>query len=128
MAVPVKFRDELSLGAIVTRGGDGCLTIYKIGDWEVLVEKLQKLPQSRHEVRNYTRLLLSGAVEAKVDKQGRINLPKYLIDFANLSKKVVFVGVNDKLEIWDEMKWNDYKSEVENQSVDMLEQLGDYGL
>lgn len=128
VAVPAKFREVLQDGAILTRGNDGCLTIYRMNEWEELMEKISKLPQSKQEVRSYVRFLLSGAVDVKTDKQGRINLPNYLLDFAGMSKKVVFVGVYDRLELWDEEKWMEYRGQIETQSEDFLEQLDKYGL
>lgn len=128
VALPAKFREELKDGSIITRGSDGCLTIFKIDEWEDLVDKLSALPQSKSEVRNYTRLVLSGAAEIKLDRQGRLNLPNYLTEFAKIGKKVVFVGVNNRLELWDETGWREYKEQIESQSGEMLEQLGEYGL
>jgi len=128
VAMPAKYREQVEKGAILTRGNDGSLTIYALNEWEKLVEKIMQLPQSKSEVRNYARLVLAGAVEIKLDKQGRINIPKYLTEFASLDKKVVFVGLYDKVEIWDEQRWVQYRQEVENQSVDVLEQLSEFGL
>lgn len=126
--MPAKYRDQIEQGAILTRGNDGSLTIYTLNEWEKLVEKLLKLPQSKSDVRNYARLVLAGAVEIRLDKQGRINIPKYLTDFAQLGKKVVFVGLYDKVEIWDEQKWIEYRREMESQSNEVLDQLGEFGL
>lgn len=128
VALPAKFREVLIDGAMLTRGNDGCLTVYRLNEWEELMEKIAKLPQSKTEVRNYVRFLLSGAVEIKIDKQGRINLPAYLTEFAGINKKVVFVGVYDRLELWDETKWMSYRNQIEVQSEDVLEQLEKYGL
>ncbi len=128
VAVPAKFRSILSEGGILTRGNDGCLTIYRLNEWEELMAKVSKLPQSKAEVRSYVRFLLSGAVDVKTDKQGRINIPSYLKDFAGVTKKVVFVGVYDKLEVWDEAKWEEYRGLIEDQSEDVLEHLEEYGL
>ncbi len=128
VAVPAKFRDALSNGAILTRGNDGCLTVYRMNEWEELMAKIAKLPQSKLEVRSYVRFLLSGAVDVRTDKQGRINLPNYLKEFAKINKKVVFVGIYDRLELWDEDKWENYRSQLENQSEEVLEQLEEYGL
>lgn len=128
VAVPAKFREWLENGAVLTRGTDGCLAFYRMNEWDKLVEKISSLPQSKVEVRNYARLILSGAADVKLDKQGRVNLPKFLVDFANISKKVVFVGVNNRLELWDKEKWDDYRVQIEMQSADLLEQLGEFGI
>jgi len=128
VAMPAKFREQVDKGAILTRGSDGSLTIYTVNEWDKLVDKLMKLPQSKTDVRNYARLVLAGAVEIKLDKQGRINIPKYLMEFAQISKKAVFVGLYDKVEIWDEERWVEYRKGIENQSADVLEQLSEFGI
>ena len=128
VAVPAKFREVLEDGAILTRGNDGCLVIYRMNEWEILMEKIAKLPQSKLEARSYVRFITSGAIDIKLDKQGRINIPTYLMDFASLTKKVVFVGIYDKMEIWDQKKWDDYRLLIEGSSEEVLEGLESYGL
>lgn len=128
VAVPVKFRSLLQSGGILTRGNDGCLAVYRMNEWEIMMEKLAKLPQSKPDVRSYLRFLLSGAVDFSMDKQGRINIPNFLKDFAGISRKVVFVGMYDKMEIWEQSKWEEYRGQIEDQSANYLEQLEDYGL
>jgi MraZ protein len=128
VAVPAKFRELLNKGAVLTRGNDGCLTIYRLNDWEILMDKIAKLPQTKTEVRNYLRFLLSGAVEVKLDSQGRVNLPTFLAQFAGIKKKVVFVGMYNKLELWDGEKWESYREQIEDQGSMVLEELEEYGL
>jgi len=42
------------------------------------------------------------------DKQGRILLPQYLKDFADIKKDVVVVGVSNRIEIWSNDKWKSF--------------------
>ena len=128
VAVPAKFRSVLEEGAILTRGNDGSLVIYRMNEWEILMEKVARLPQSKPEARNYVRFVTSGAIDVKLDKQGRINVPAFLIEFAGLDKKVVFVGIYDKMEIWDQKKWDEYRKQIEVNSEEVLEGLDGYGL
>lgn len=128
MAVPAKFRAKLSKGAVVTRGLDACLFLYPKKDWEELAKKLSNLPISQKDARAFARLMLAGAMEVKIDKQGRINLPKYLRDYAQLKKDAIVAGLYNRLEIWNEKKWNEYKSSAEKDSSDIAEKLGDLGV
>lgn len=128
VAIPVKFRNLLQNGGMLTRGNDGCLVVYRMNEWEIMMEKLAKLPQSKPDVRGYMRFLLSGATDFTMDKQGRINLPGFLKEFAGINRKVVFVGVYDKLEVWEKDKWEEYRSQIEDQTGEYLEQLEEYGL
>jgi len=128
LAVPVKFRSDLSKGAVVTRGLDNCLFLYPQKDWEVLAEKLSKLPISKSNTRAFARLMLAGAMDCEVDKQGRIILPDYLRKYASLKKKVIVAGLYNRLEIWDEEVWNKYKAGKEKDSSDIAEALGELGV
>ena len=78
IAMPVKFRNKLTGGAIVTRGLDRCLFVFSGKEWEVLAQKLIALPLAQTNSRAFVRLMLAGAVDAELDKQGRILIPDYL--------------------------------------------------
>lgn len=128
MAVPAKFRSKLQNGAVVTKGLDNCLVIYPKAEWEALAEKLSSLPISQANTRAFSRLMLAGAMDIELDKQGRMIIPEYLRTFADLEKKVVVAGLYNRLEIWDESKWEDYRSETEDASAEIAEQLGELGV
>ncbi|MFZ6035899.1 MAG: division/cell wall cluster transcriptional repressor MraZ [Patescibacteria group bacterium] len=128
LAVPVKFRRELAKGAVVTRGLDNCLFLYTATEWKVLADKLAKLPISKANTRAFARLMLAGAMDVEIDGQGRIVVPDYLRTYAGMKKKVVIAGLYNRLEIWDETKWDQYKAGTEKQSGDIAEALGELGV
>lgn len=128
LAVPVKFRADFKVGAVVTRGLDNCLFLFTKKSWNELAEKLSKLPISQSKSRAFARLMLAGAMDVKLDTQGRIILPEYLRAFSKLNKKVIVAGVFNRLEIWDENLWNTYKLDVENKSIEIANELGDLGI
>ena len=128
LAVPVKFRNDLKKGAVVTKGLDGCLFLYTASEWKILAEKLSKLPISQSGTRAFARLMLAGAMDARVDKQGRIVVPDYLRKYAGMKKKVIISGLYNRLEIWDENSWEKYKRKTEKESEDIAEKLGELGV
>jgi len=128
LAVPSKFRVELKNKVVVTRGLDKCLFVYPMRAWEELASKLGTLPVGESGTRSFTRLMLAGAVDVDVDKQGRILIPDYLKVYAGLAKNVVIAGLYNRLEIWDEKKWNAYKKGAEKNSDEIAEQLGKLGV
>jgi MraZ protein len=128
LAIPVKFREELKGGAVVTKGLDGCLFLYSIGEWKTLAEKLSHLPISQSNTRAFARLMLAGAMDVSLDKQGRIMVPDYLRKYVNLTKKVIINGLYNRLEIWDEDTWEEYKKKTEADSGEIAEQLGEIGI
>jgi MraZ protein len=125
LAIPVKFRKDLGKIAIVTRGLEECLFLYPQSEWKKLVDKLKKLPLSQSDARGFVRLMLSGAMEINIDNLGRILIPDYLKDYAKLKKKVVLTGVLNRIEIWDEEKWKEYKAKTEKEIGSIAERLKD---
>lgn len=128
LAVPSKFRNELKSKVVVTRGLDKCLFLYPIKTWEDISEKLGNMPVGESTTRSFVRLMLAGATDCEIDKQGRILIPDYLKEYASLSKNVVIAGLYNRLEIWDEKKWNDYKKAAEKNTDEIAEQLGKLGV
>ena len=125
LAVPVKFRKDLSKGAVVTKGLDNCLFLYTKDEWQKLADKLAKLPISKANTRAFARLMLAGAMDVDVDRQGRMLIPDYLRKYALMKKKVIIAGLANRLEIWDETKWDRYKQGTESKSGDIAEALGE---
>ena len=123
--IPVKFRTELLKGAVVTRGLDNCLFVYTRKEWASLADKLSKLPISKANTRAFSRLMLAGAMELEIDKQGRVVVPEYLRQYAGLKKMVVVAGLANRLELWDKDVWERYRSGTEKQSGDIAEALGE---
>ena len=126
--LPAKFRRDIRQGVVVTRGLDRCLFVYTRDEWELLAEKLAKLPLSHKKSRAFARLMLAGAWDAELDSQGRIMLPEYLRNYAHLNKHVTVAGLYNRLEIWDEEKWAFYKSGTEKSSAQIAEAMKELGV
>ncbi len=119
--VPAKFRDDLGEKFIVTKGLDNCLFVYSKEEWQNLETKLKGLPFTDKDVRAFARFFFAGATECEVDKQGRINIPQNLRDYAELTKEVYAIGVSSRVELWDKSKWETYSGD-ENISGDEIAQ------
>lgn len=104
--IPSKIRNEMGSNMVITRGLDGCLFGYNEMEWNKIMEKLSTLPFTKSDARNFTRFLTSGAQTVEFDKQGRINIPNYLMNYAEISRDVVIVGVINRIEIWEKDKWD----------------------
>lgn len=128
IAIPIKFRLALKKGAVVTRGLDHCLFVYTAAEWNKLAEKLVNLPISQADSRAFARLMLAGAMEIEVDKQGRAMVPDYLRQFAHLQKNVIVAGLYNRLEIWDADMWQQYKKQTEAESNTIAERMGQLGV
>ena len=128
LAVPVKFRQKLNAGAVVTRGLDSCLFLFSAEEWKKMADKLMNLPISQAKTRAFARLMLAGAFEVDFDSQGRINLPDYLMQYAGLKKKAVVAGLYNRIEIWDDKTWEAYSARTERESDKIAESLGELGV
>jgi len=128
LAVPAKLRKEIGRGAVLTRGLDNSLALYPAKEWQKMVEKLNQLPTGKLDARGFNRIILAGAVPVEIDSLGRILIPDYLKDYAGLKKNVVIAGIYNRLEIWDEEKWEAYKKRMEAEVGDMAERLGELGV
>lgn len=123
--IPAKFRDELNGTFILTRGLDGCLTIYSTEKWEKIFEEINKLPETKKATRQYIRILTANACECTLDNQGRILIPANLSGSVNITKECVVVGANSHVEIWDKATWNAYMDDASENFEDIAESLSD---
>ena len=128
LAIPTKFRQHLLKGAVITRGLDNCLFVYTQPEWEKLASKLANLPIAQAKSRAFARLMLAGAMDVEMDKQGRVVVPEYLRQYAVIQKKVVVTGLYNRLEIWDEDQWKKYKAETEKNGSEIAETLHNLGV
>ncbi len=128
LALPVKFRAELGTTVIITKGVENCLVLYTQKEWEVMSAKLANLPVSQGEARNFTRHILSSAMEVELDKLGRILVPDYLKEYAGFTKNVVIAGLSTRLEIWDEAAWKKYSESAEKGVEEIVSKLGPLGI
>lgn len=128
LAIPSKFRKALGKKAVITRGLDNCLIIYPLTEWSKMAKKLESLPSSQTDARSFARIMLSGAVDVELDKLGRILIPDYLKSYAALKKNVAILGLSNRIEIWDERKWQEYKKKTEMAAGDIAERLKELGV
>lgn len=126
--MPAKFRADLGDTFILTRGMDGCLFGYPMAKWQEIEQKLDNLPLNKKDARAFVRFFYSAATENEVDKQGRINIATPLFKFAKLQKNCVIVGVSDRIEIWDEARWEEVNQEAEENFDSISENLMDFNL
>ena len=124
LIIPSKFREILGEDFVITKGLDGCLFLYPSNEWKIFEEKLR----TNKNARTFTRFFLGSAVDGGLDKQGRALISSALRTFAGLEKDVVLVGVLDRVEIWDQARWNENNAAVEADMDEIAGQMEDLGL
>ncbi|GEN44814.1 division/cell wall cluster transcriptional repressor MraZ [Alkalibacillus haloalkaliphilus] len=128
LIVPAKFREDLGQTFVITRGLDKCIFAYPLDEWKQLEEKLKQLPLTKKDARAFTRFFFSGAVECEIDKQGRINVPSPLRNYAALDKECVVIGVSNRVEVWSKEQWDTYVEESEDSFGEIAENLMDFDI
>ena len=123
LILPAKFRDELADGLVIAKFQERCLAIWPISSFVDMTKTVRSASSSQQGVRDYQRILASGASDETPDRQGRIMLPSALVESARLGREVVVAGVYDHLEIWDRAAWRKQLEEVEGSAEHVAERL-----
>jgi len=112
LALPSKIRGEIETSEIVlAQGFETCILGYQKTTWEEISKTELVKPVSEAEARKIRRQLFSGAILVEIDQQGRIVIPKNLLDYAKVKTEAVVIGAGDHFEIWNPLNWQKYKEE-----------------
>lgn len=119
LILPSKLRETAKNNFVekfyITRGLDKCLFMFSEEEWKAAEQKFKSMSFTKQDSRKFNRLYFSGAVEIIPDKQGRILLPSYLKDFAQIKRDVVIIGVSSRIEVWAKDQWQEfYRSNLES--------------
>ncbi len=127
LIVPSKFREyfkEYDIERLyITRGLDKCLFIFTEEEWKSQESKFKSISFTKSEARKFNRLYFSGAAQLECDKQGRILIPKYLKDFAEIRRDVVIIGVSNRMEVWAKEAWQEYYKTSKGSFEEISEKL-----
>lgn len=128
LSIPSDFRTELGDKAVITRGFENCLFLYAESDWKERAEKISQRSSLKSDARDLARVMLAGAREVNIDDLGRILIPDYLKEYAELEKNVIVAGLYNRIEIWDEERWEEYREETEQEIGNIAERLEELGI
>ena len=125
LIMPAKLREDIGEKFIITKGLDGCLFAFSLEEWKNFEQKLRSLPISNKDARAFTRFFFAGAIDCEIDKQGRFLISSNLREFAELTKEVVIIGMDSRLEIWSKDKWQNTDDEISADEIaEKMEMLG----
>lgn len=103
--IPARYRQALSADNentfIATRGQDPCVWVYPMIEWKKIETELRKLSSVSGIHRTFIRQIARSASPSTYDKQGRITLTPSLIEYADLDKDALIIGMINKMEIWN---------------------------
>lgn len=124
--IPAKFRDAFEGKLIVSKGLDGCLNLYTLEQWNIMMQQLMSLPNTKRETRLFKRNLAAKASECEVDNQGRILIPANLVKEADLIKECFVIGTGNTVEIWSKDRWDTYNDEHSDDFEEVAETLTEF--
>ena len=128
LSLPAKFRQEMGKKIVLTRGLDKCVAIFTLKEWQKIAGKLSESSMLQADSRSFNRFMFGGAVETEVDSIGRVLLPHFLKAWGKLQTKVAVIGVQSRVEIWNEKAWEANKETIEKQADTLAEKLGQVGV
>lgn len=120
LSLPKKFREQ-EASWVVTRGFDGGLFLLQRENFDKQIAQIAGQSFTKKANRDLLRLMTNEAAEVEADENGRVYLPKYLIDFAQLTKAVVVVGSGEYVEIWDRDRYHHYIETIETDAESIAE-------
>lgn len=120
LSIPNSFKKYLEESLVVAKGFEKCLYLYNISDWHQISEKINSLSFTKSVNRRFSRGLNSGAYETNLDAKGRVCLGQKLLDYANLKKECILIGVSNRIEIWAKEEWDKYLSENQENIISQL--------
>ncbi|MFH1655119.1 MAG: division/cell wall cluster transcriptional repressor MraZ [Candidatus Omnitrophota bacterium] len=129
LILPSKVREAAKTNFVekfyLTRGLDKCLFMFAEEEWRTQEQKFKSMSFTKQETRKFNRIYFSGATDVVPDKQGRILVPSYLKDFAQIKREVVIIGVANRVEIWSKDLWKEFYSSSKESFEDIAEKLID---
>ncbi len=124
VAVPSAIRKYLGEKYILAMWYESCLVLIDIESWITLYKRLagdQKTIVA--PIRDTERFILGSAFEVEPDEQGRIVIPERLMSYSKIKEDVYFVGLGDRVEIWEKTMWEEKEKEVIRNSAKYIEDL-----
>lgn len=123
-SIPAPFRQELVGKIIIAKWYEGCLVLVsKESVVALLTRILGKNKLITDPVRGSEHFIFTSAYELETDAQGRIVIPESLISYAGLTEDVYFLGVGDRVEVWDKQIWDGKEKEIVKEAAGYIEEL-----
>jgi MraZ protein len=128
LTIPAKYRNTLATGVVITRGLDGCLYVIPSSGWEEIAGKIRSLSLLKKGARSFVRLFFAEATDCIPDKQGRVLIPAYLREYANLQDDVIVAGLYSRLELWNPEDYKQENARLQKDAEALAEQLSELGV
>ena len=124
VAVPAPLRRDLGETFILAKWYEGCLVLVGKSSWDALLKRLTGGVEAIvSPVRDTEHFIFASAYEMTPDEQGRIVIPERLADYAKLRFDIYFLGIRDRVEIWDKDIWDEREKMITKEAAKYIEDL-----
>jgi MraZ protein len=124
IAIPFRFRSEIGLELIAAKWFEQCIVVVPIANWQELLTKVTAKAETLNvSVREIERFILGSAFEIELDSQGRFIIPKILKEYGKLDSTVVFVGLGNRIEVWNDQLWKEKEEFLQGTAGKLMEQV-----
>ncbi len=117
--LPAKFREELGESFYITSGFEDCLQVFSKSQFDFYCEQIKNLSGDVALSLQYT--LIAPSVEVTPNQLGRISIPQALREQAELTKDVVVIGMDTRIEIWDSQKFKQFQKQKREEAKSNLQ-------
>ena len=93
-------------GFVVNRGFEQHCVLYPVQEWELITTEINKLNQYIKQNRDFVRYFYRGATEITMDGNGRLHLPRRIMEYAGIEKELVLFAYLNKIEVWAKEKYD----------------------
>jgi MraZ protein len=100
-----------------------CLELYPMTEWELLMQKVNKLNRFKKKNNDFIRRFTAGVKMIEVDTTGRLLIPKDLVAFASISKEIVVSSAINIVEIWDKQNYEQAIDDATGDFADLAEEV-----
>ncbi len=128
ISLPIKFRKEMGKTVVLAPGLDTSIFMFTTKEWEKISNRLAEASMVQTDILRFNRFMFGGAVEVDIDSQGRVLVPDFLKDRAKIQTKAAVIGVQNRIELWNDNTWAEYKKGVELESDTLAQKLGSVGV
>jgi MraZ protein len=128
ISLPIKFRKEIGKTVVLAPGLDASIFMFTTKEWEKIAARLEQASMVQTDILRFNRFMFGGATQVDVDAQGRVLIPDFLKDRAGIKAKAAVVGVHNRIEVWNDKRWSEYKKGVELEADGLAQKLGSVGV
>jgi len=123
LPIPARYRETFQEGVVLVQSPDGCIDVYTPSGYDAWASFLTSEKPNRQRSRRLRRGFFGRSIDVELDKQGRILVPPFLRQHADLSGTVLMVGRSECLEMWSPQRWEAEQALIDEEYEAALESM-----